>query len=725
MVDVPSPTPIEQPLPSDPSPEEEADPNDIAVANFCNNPPPAVRQFNPELAASNDELMTRCKLFLDPNFVDRDLGPSAPRQRARVHFEDDDEMEEDVAYEEDARTFMTAGRGPRTRVDRDEEDEYIPGRVNARRPRPATSTPRATAATTPGANKRARDEATSNSPAPKRVRQNAPSGQTRQPSVGEGTAPIKRSVGRPRKRPLPTSSQPPASPVVTPVAPSPTPVMPSVQSTLQPAIPQQVDAQTVLQQTVTLPTIPQPTTSQPIVPQPIIPQLTIAQSSLVNTTETPASAPTAWANADNHGEQVAPFGLSVPSSERGPSGEPTPSLGSTESEIDPQQTNSLHRKKPDADEGDEDYQPEAKTAKRKKAEPKLDENGNPIKRPKVPPKLDENGNPIKKPKAPPKLDENGQPIKRPRGRPVQVDEHGKRIRRNHGPPRFDENGQPIEEVHARIAAGDKNCWADPSVKMRSSEGEELTRGEFGLRFKSDERKYHPGGLGGGRYEILETGAIWSFVSDTRKPLAKKKKKADSAASGEGSSQVTTVSNSQQSVPANSQGEQAANTTQATFQLIESKKDLSDEEARTLVEELTIALAQIPSEPPTTTGIHRPNAPTNISLPPSAIGPPAIPIPTDMAPTTRPPIRIRVRQPSYNRDTTVASRVAQLNERCELYHVQTRDRFDSDAAFLAYAEGMLELLYPRMRAPQPPAAPSPRGEGKGGYGGGFGEPQGFI
>lgn len=751
MVDAPGPMPSEQLLPRDPLPEEEADPNDIAIVNFCNNPPPAVLLFNPELAASSAELMARCNLLL-PNVLDRDSGSSVPRQHARAHFEDDDEMDEDVAGEEDSRTFMTAGRGPRTRVNKDEEDEYKPGRVNVRKSRAAPSTPRVTTATTTGANKRARDEATSNSPTPKRVRTALPSRQTRQPSVGEATARNKRSVGRPRKRPLPNSSQSPAGPVVAPVAPSIATGMHVVQSTSQSAIPQPVNPRPVNpQQAVPQQTVLQPTVLQQTVPRLTVSQPTVSQSSLVITSEAPVSAPAVWANAGSHAEQMAPSGLSVPSSDRGLSGEPTPSLGSAQSdEFNPQQMNPLHPKQSDADEGEEDYQPESKTAKRKRPEPKLDEKGNPIKRPRAPPKLDEDGNPIRRPRAPLKVDENGQPIQRARGRPVQVDENGKRIRRNKGPSRFDEHGKLIVDVHARIEAGDNNCWADPSAKMRSSEGEEMTRGELGLRFKSDQRKYHPGGIGGGRYEILATGVIWSFVSETRKPLVRKKKLADTtAASGEGSSQETTVPNSQQSVPADSQGEQDANTTtQATFQPIEPNNDLNEEEARALVEELTLALAQIPSpqtnpEPPATPGIHRPNAPSHISFPLSAIGPPATTIPTNMTapPTTsttpiRPRIRILVRQslPSYDPATSVAARVAQLDERCALYHVQTRDRFGSDAAFLAYAEGMLELLYPRMRAAPalPPAAPGPRGGGHGGGGGlggfgggGFGEPEGFV
>jgi hypothetical protein len=45
----------------------------------------------------------------------------------------------------------------------------------------------------------------------------------------------------------------------------------------------------------------------------------------------------------------------------------------------------------------------------------------------------------------------------------------------------------------------------------------------------------------------------------------------------------------------------------------------------------------------------------------------------------------------------AARVAELNEQCRKYNVQTRDRFESDEDFLKYAEGMRELLFPNISA----------------------------
>jgi hypothetical protein len=62
----------------------------------------------------------------------------------------------------------------------------------------------------------------------------------------------------------------------------------------------------------------------------------------------------------------------------------------------------------------------------------------------------------------------------------------------------------------------------------------------------------------------------------------------------------------------------------------------------------------------------------------------------------------------------AARVAELNERCRRFnHLQTRDRFDSDEAFLAYAEPMEALLYPRGGRAQNVNAGARAGGGGGG------------
>ncbi|KAK4142419.1 uncharacterized protein C8A04DRAFT_30048, partial [Dichotomopilus funicola] len=68
------------------------------------------------------------------------------------------------------------------------------------------------------------------------------------------------------------------------------------------------------------------------------------------------------------------------------------------------------------------------------------------------------------------------------------------------------------------------------------------------------------------------------------------------------------------------------------------------------------------------------------------------------------------------------RVAELHSRCVLYNVAGRDRFNSDAEFLQYAESMLELLYPDIGGrgggqggyQQPPQPPASFGRGGGGH-----------
>jgi hypothetical protein len=54
---------------------------------------------------------------------------------------------------------------------------------------------------------------------------------------------------------------------------------------------------------------------------------------------------------------------------------------------------------------------------------------------------------------------------------------------------------------------------------------------------------------------------------------------------------------------------------------------------------------------------------------------------------------------------VAQQVAELDARCRAMNAQTRDRFDSDEAFLAHAESIMPFLYPRGRSTAPVVPPA--------------------
>ncbi|KAK4157318.1 hypothetical protein C8A00DRAFT_29744 [Chaetomidium leptoderma] len=754
----------------------EMDPTTLAIHRYLSQPAPSVVQFDPVLLASTREMIARTEAEHGVTIRDPEPSglsePSGPRRHARTAaiVDEDEFMDDDFLDDDDGEPFFEAGHGPRSRVDNNEfldDDDDEPIFEASRGPRsrvdndndgdwvPTASRPRAPRATATATRKRARVESSPVDQAPKRPR-TIPAAPRRQSAVGDDMTPTKRGPGRPKRTPLPVPA--PRRPVVS----SSTPV---VQPTAQPAIP---------------------------------------RSSLADANQNMYSAMAA-----------APPGLADPFAQAGPSASP-------ESVQQPQTTS--RRRKKSGDETDEDWEGSAaeesapEPRKRKKREPKLDENGQPIKRPRAPPKLDENGQPIKRVRAPPKpkLDENGQPIKRVRappkpkldengepikrtraapklddnGEPIKkakpepkLDENGQPIRRRRAPPQLDDNGEPVKltrrprhldergrPIMTRTGPRGQGYSVTSNTMMRSTAGEEMTRAELETAFKPHERKYHPGGnLGGGRFEILATGVMWTFVWDGQQPT-------------------------QQSPPAQS----LAGASQET---LGDSMDLDTEPAQTnaltspadatgLLQPIG-QLSITPTRPPpalqlgltppvggsrqrTLAGFLKPNPPSQ----PAAPAVPAVPAvtaptPTRSATTTtraapRGPARPRAPRapraprpraprrraapaaanqqppaagtsnapppagsnapppapaPAPAADPRVAARVAELDAQCRRYNVQTRDRFPSDAAFLAYAEPMTGLLFPNgggARSRAAAAGPNPyQGSGSSSSQSGFG------
>jgi hypothetical protein len=107
--------------------------------------------------------------------------------------------------------------------------------------------------------------------------------------------------------------------------------------------------------------------------------------------------------------------------------------------------------------------------------------------------------------------DTSQPAKKPYKRPVaELDDNGQPVKRKRKPPapKLDENGQPIKKDRE----GKRSEGADPAAPMQSTEGEQMTRAEFYSAYKRDQRLYHPGGpRGAGKYEVVATGVMWSFL----------------------------------------------------------------------------------------------------------------------------------------------------------------------------------------------------------------------
>ncbi|KAK3293996.1 uncharacterized protein B0H64DRAFT_374839 [Chaetomium fimeti] len=334
--------------------------------------------------------------------------------------------------------------------------------------------------------------------------------------------------------------------------------------------------------------------------------------------------------------------------------------------------------------------------------------------------------------------------KRPRSRKKSADEEGEgdeQAVKKRGPakkrqPKLDEKGVPITPKKGRPRRTGPTFSCDGTKRMRSTEGEEMTRAEFDEVFTRDELVYRPGGnFGGGTFEIKATARA------TRRA----KKLGLANATG------TNASNNRAA-----EGQQNAPTAPGTLGQAASQPSITSTEDSDPQPGLSPPIEQ--SNQQTPIDIARPNAPTQTTpLPPqpAVTGPrtptstsapagittppaprkPAAPAPRPRAPRPKPlpsasaaaaitatsatapaagagPAIPPPPVPTAGVDPRVAARVAELNAQCVRYNVATRDRFDSDAAFLAHAEPMAELLFPNLGG---------GGSGSGGGGGGVAYP----
>ncbi|KAK4125556.1 hypothetical protein N657DRAFT_678656 [Parathielavia appendiculata] len=699
----------------------QADPSALALHAFLNAPAPTVRPLDPEIAMSTAEILAKYNRrvsFAGDNPVSSE--PRRPTPVVRRQLLQGECVEDEISDEDNLPRYI-----PRLREPDDTEWKPANRRSGTRYPRSRAPGGRASGAgssgaTSSGARKRTCTESPSAEQAPKRARP-TPAAPRHRSAAGDNTSPtpVKRGPGRPRKRPLPVATPkppvklPPASPTPASMTSFPLAGVPSGRPTRQAAVLQHLTS---------------------------------------DTTQSSSNAMTDDAVA---GMQAALSQLECPFTAARFAVRPSSFLATAPNEPE------------NSEAGEQNGRSAPKTTQRRKREPELDEEGQPSKpkriRIKIAPspkvdktvqaiepkrrnrkaKADDDGNPVKpkRSRAAPKLDENGNPVtKKVNRRPPQYDENGNRVKLVRRKRNLDSQGRPIRCSTVKGTS----FHVRPNVVMRSSEGEEMTRGEFDRAFKVHERRYLPGGVvGGGRYEIIETGVIWSFTTEYRNESGQEIANAGSGDEGDSQRQ----NDSQRSARAGSSraggvhSEYGAGTSQESFQLsAEMTDEDSSYEASADPGDMKInepaprnALtgpaepqpafgtpARNPSRlvlglaPPNRSGqtrlsgFTRPNTPTHIALPPAAIGPLAVTVPmapnvTATAGPTAASGSTRPRAP-HQRATTratgptasdprVAARVAELNERCSRYSVQTRDRFNSDQEFLDYAEGMLPLLYP--------------------------------
>ncbi|KAL2266962.1 hypothetical protein VTJ83DRAFT_4239 [Remersonia thermophila] len=238
---------------------------------------------------------------------------------------------------------------------------------------------------------------------------------------------------------------------------------------------------------------------------------------------------------------------------------------------------------------------------------------------------------------------------------------------------------------------------DPNVLLHSTEGRSMTRTEFLQAFDSKERKYLPGGrLGGGQYIIVATGETWTFETlGQKRSNAPQEARTLKAQQPVADTPAGTMSSPTAQKEASEAGQQ---TPSGPPQPLLRSASTSTPRARGS----GASLPRTPSQP-TATRIR-------LTVPNSGSSP-AAPTPTPRR------IRIAVSTPKTDdgkpkgiRDR-VRERVQELDARCRRFHVKTRDKFRTHKAFLEYAEGMRDLLFPEQASPLAgaaarPAAPAP-------------------
>ncbi|SPQ25189.1 ec3f75af-c5bd-43bf-a871-62e6bff16ce3 [Thermothielavioides terrestris] len=242
----------------------------------------------------------------------------------------------------------------------------------------------------------------------------------------------------------------------------------------------------------------------------------------------------------------------------------------------------------------------------------------------------------------------------------ELDEHGKPIPVVRRKRFLDENGKPIL---TKTPGTPRGFWVSPQARMRSTEGEEMTRTEFDLAYPMSTRRWLPGGrIGGGRYEIIATGVVWSFVVEPSDYQQQEPPQSSQPAATRPLLPAPTLSAPESSSSAAPTAHNLARPIIGLSPVI-GLDDPTEQPA-----------TQTP-RPPTTTGSTRPNAPTHPALPAQPIGQPAPPPP----------------QPAQPSSPRTAARVAFLDERCRERGIKTRAQFASDAEFLDWLGPRLEML----------------------------------
>ncbi|KAK4100316.1 hypothetical protein N658DRAFT_487033 [Parathielavia hyrcaniae] len=700
----------------------QVDDSALALHGFFNTPAPVVRPLDPETAMSIAAVLARynCRVsFSGENQADSKPGRPSLGPVDRRQFLEEEFPEESISDEDILPRYVPRPREP-------DDKEWKPSRTGTRKPRRRTS-----GATSSSARKRTRAESPSAEQAPKRGR--PPLAAPRRQSAADNTSPT------PVKRANPTSA-------------STRPILPKSMASNQPrgqaAVPQQSTSDTA-QNSSSVPTDDMGTEMSPETVSRPDDAFTDARfavypsSSLASALQEPKTSRMTTQREHPEpelDEEVKPAKKPIRIRIKV---NPSRKLDESELAIEPKKRG--RKLKPDDDELS--IEPKKRGSKLKADDDEL--SIVPKKRGRKP-KADDDGNPAKpkrRRRGAAEPDENAKPKKKRvvNRRPPQYDENGNRIRLVRRERNLNEHGRPIKYSTVPGAS----FHVRPDVLMRSTEGEEMTRGEFDKAFTIPERKYLAGGaVSGGRYQIIATGVIWSFTKEFRNQS--EQENDDGKSGNEDGSQA--LSDSQRSVRAESSqdggvlSEYGAGTSQGS---VEPSADTSDDDDSSSSDEASSSAdsddAQAPATGPQPAFSTPARNPTRLVLgltPPNRSGQTTLAGFARPSPPTRTPTRITLRSSAVvaprapaadprvalAADPRVAARVAELNERCRLYNVRTRDRFASDQEFLDYAEGMLPLLYPvtsgRPKAPATKPYHDGSGDG-GGRGPRFGGHESFI
>ncbi|KAL2144001.1 hypothetical protein VTI28DRAFT_9753 [Corynascus sepedonium] len=630
------PAPVQQPTPADQTSHSEIDAARLALNRFLITPRPVVRQLNPELATSAVEMASRvANVGSRAHFRNGSLDLGMARQRAQTV----DIREEDLIDELDDPFGQTINADSKSNRIRGRSTRKNNDAIDDDEYKPRAPSGRKSGVRASSARKHARSGSPTVDQAPKKRRQGAAYGTMTSTRPGPG---------RPRKRALFSS----------PLQASP--------DSLTSAMPH-IERCTNLMVT----TVP----SNPV-------DLQIEDPEQAAKFKPPV--PEAWNQSKEMKASRDPITrtkrsriLATPSN--------IPSAGPAAStELGPQAKNSSSRKSFGDKNAENDAQADSKPAKQRMYKPKFEENGQSAKRARS--------------RTVPEVDENGQPIKRPRGRP---------------PASRSGTGSGPGQLGPRRGPPAFSCEGDRL--LRSTEGEVMTRAQLEEAYPHDQRIYRSGGnLGGGKFEIIATGVVWSFVPENEQPIPRKElnHRSTKKSSKEGSKKVDASVNTPTATPADSAAhtQPGAEPRPPSSEKLTSRLVISPPIGKSKQTKLRIIRRNATTAQATPAALRAVTPGTaTVSMTPSTASAPI----TSMAPSRSHRLRATPRAPRNTAHGSEfvptaatpatdphqrAARVRELDERCARYHVATRDRFDSDAAFLEHAESMLPLLYPDLNGP---------------------------